>query len=34
MDIAANDGKISLVADNIDAANRSQVVDAKGMYGF
>ena len=32
MDIAINDGKIALVAKNIDAAKASQVVDAKGMY--
>lgn len=32
MDIAVNDGKIALVAKNIDAAKARQVVDAKGMY--
>lgn len=31
-DIAVNDGKIALVAKNIDAAQARQVVDAKGMY--
>lgn len=32
MDIAVNNGKIALVAKNIDAAKGRQVVDAKGMY--
>lgn len=31
MDIAINEGKIALVAKNIDAGQGSQVVDAKGM---
>lgn len=32
MDLAINEGKIALVAKNIDAANARQVVDAKGLY--
>ena len=32
MDIAINDGKIALVAKNIDYKEAVQVVDAKGMY--
>lgn len=32
MDIAINEGKIALVAKNIDASQGIQVVDAKGMY--
>jgi dihydroorotase len=32
MDVAIEDGKIALVAKNIDASKGSQVVDAKGMY--
>jgi dihydroorotase len=32
MDIAVKDGKIALVAHNIDATQARQVVDAKGMY--
>ncbi|MGI8638023.1 MAG: amidohydrolase/deacetylase family metallohydrolase [Segetibacter sp.] len=32
MDVAINDGKIAMVAKNINAANAAQVVDAKGMY--
>ncbi|MDR2886444.1 MAG: amidohydrolase/deacetylase family metallohydrolase [Bacteroidales bacterium] len=32
MDIAVKDGKIALVAKNIDAKNGVQVVDATGMY--
>src|SRR5688572_32363420 len=32
MDIAINDGKIALVAKNIDYKEAGQVVDAKGMY--
>ena len=32
MDIAVRDGKIALVARNIDATGAIQVVDAKGMY--
>src|SRR5215469_562206 len=32
MDIAVRDGKIALVARNIDATGALQVVDATGMY--
>ena len=32
MDVAVQDGKIALVARNIDAAQARQVVDAKGLY--
>lgn len=32
MDIAVNDGKIALVAQNIDGSHARQVVDAKGLY--
>ena len=32
MDVAVNDGKVALVAKNIDAKNATQVVDAKGLY--
>lgn len=32
MDVAVQDGKIALVARNIDAAHARQVVDAKGLY--
>lgn len=32
MDIAVSDGKIALVAKNIDTKNAKQVVDAKGLY--
>ncbi|WP_018612173.1 amidohydrolase/deacetylase family metallohydrolase [Segetibacter koreensis] len=32
MDVAVNDGKIALVAKNIDARQGRQVVDAKGKY--
>jgi dihydroorotase len=32
MDIAINDGKIALVAPNINAKDASQVIDAKGFY--
>ncbi len=32
MDVAINEGKIALVAKNIDASKSVQVVDAKGMY--
>ena len=32
MDVAINDGKIALVAKNIDAKQATQVVDAKGLY--
>jgi dihydroorotase len=32
MDVAVQDGKIALVARNIDAAQGRQVVDAKGLY--
>lgn len=32
MDVAINEGKIALVAKNIDAKQGRQVVDAKGMY--
>lgn len=32
MDVAINDGKIAMVAKNINADQATQVVDAKGMY--
>jgi dihydroorotase len=32
MDVAIKDGKIALIAKNIDAADASQMVDAKGLY--
>lgn len=32
MDVAIKDGKIAMVAKNINTANVTQVVDAKGMY--
>jgi dihydroorotase len=32
MDVAVQDGKIALVARNIDAAQGRQVIDAKGLY--
>jgi dihydroorotase len=32
MDVAIKDGKVALVAKNIDASQGTQVVDAKGMY--
>lgn len=32
MDVAVADGKIAMVAKNIDAKNAKQVVDAKGLY--
>lgn len=32
MDVAVKDGKIALVAKNIDVSQAAQVVDAKGMY--
>lgn len=32
MDIAIKDGKIAMVAKNIDASQATQVVDAKGLY--
>jgi dihydroorotase len=32
MDVAIDDGKIALVAKNIDAGKANQVVDAKGLY--
>jgi dihydroorotase len=32
MDIAVNNGKIALVAKNIDASKATQVINAKGMY--
>jgi dihydroorotase len=32
MDVAINDGKVALVAKNIDAKQAAQVVDAKGLY--
>src|SRR5690606_646928 len=32
MDVAIADGKIALLATNIDAASSTHVVDARGMY--